>query len=158
MQVALIRLAGSASSFVLRLPLLLFLLLEAVVVYRINRHFFSGHMALLSAFFLLTCGDLSFYRPANGTEIDVFYSFVVYLQVLSIFWFFTRKKFFARYAASCFFGAIGFLTKDFPSTVFQGLTLIALCVYANSFRPLFRLQHWVGVMAFLITTGIYFVF
>lgn len=155
-QAAMIQLTGSASEAVLRLPSLLFYLLMAYFLYCVNRHFFPKRTAVLSAFFLLTCGDVYFYGLANGAEIDVFYSFLVYLQVISIFWFFTKKQFLSLFLWSYFFCAVGFLTKGFPSLVFQILTFAALGVFAKSIRPLFRWQHLAGLLLFLLLTGSFF--
>lgn len=153
---ACIWLTGSASETVLRLPSLLFYLLMAAVLYKVNCRFFPKSTALLTAFFLLTCCDLYAYGLANGAEIDVFYSFVVYLQALAIFWFFTKGKFLKLYLLSYFFCSLGFLTKGFPSLVFQGLTLIALCFFAKSSKPLFRWQHAAGLLLFAGLIGFYF--
>lgn len=149
-------LTGSASEFVLRLPSLLFYLLMAFFHYRITRHFFPKQIALLSAFFVLTCADVYTYALAYGTEIDIFYSFVVYIQSISMFWFYTRRQYLNLYLISYLFCAIGFLTKAFPSLVFQGLTLAALCVYARSAKLFFKWQHLAGLVLFLLITIVYF--
>ena len=60
------------------------------------------------------------------------------------------------FIASYFFCAIGFLTKAFPSVVFQGLSLLALIFYARSVRILFKWQHLLGIMVFLLLVGSYF--
>ena len=152
---AFIWLTGSASEFVLRLPSLIAYLAMAYIHYRVARHFFSSTVALLSSFFILTCGDVYFYGLANGAEIDIFYSLLVYVQAISIFWFFHNKKILALYVFSYLFCALGFLTKAFPSILFQGLTLLGLCVYARSVSVLFRWQHLVGLAVFAGCTALY---
>ena len=152
----LIYLTGSTSEFVLRLPSLLFLLLWAYFHYEVSRRFFSKKIALLSAFFMLTVPDLFFYGLANGAEIDIFYSFLVYLQVISIFWFYHFRNYWLLFAVSWFFCAAGFLTKGFPSLIFQVLTLGALCVYAKSIRIVFKPAHLAGIATFALVTGAYF--
>lgn len=149
-------LTGSDSEFVLRLPSLFFLLLWAFCHYRVCRKYFPGRLALLSMFFMLTSADLFFYELANGAEMDIFYSFIVYLQVVSIFWFYQEKNWWLLFLFSWFFCGIGFLTKGFPSLVFQGLTLVALSVSAKSIRLLFKPQHLAGIALFGILTGSYF--
>ena len=151
-----IYLTGSTSEFVLRLPSLLFLLLWAFVHYEVSRRFFSKKIALLSAFFMLTIPDLFFYGLANGAEIDIFYSFLVYLQVISMFWYYHYRKYWLLFIASWFFCALGFLTKGFPSLIYQGLTLVALCAYAKSIRIIFKPAHLAGIAVFAFVTGVYF--
>lgn len=153
---AFIWLTGSASEFVLRLPSLISYLLMALIQYRVARHFFSSEVAMLSAFFVLTCGDVYFYGLANGAEIDIFYGLLVYVQAISIFWFYQKKQLLPLYLVSYLFCAIGFLTKAFPSLLFQGLTLMALCFYARSAKVLFKWQHLAGLVLFVFCTGFYF--
>ena len=148
-------LSGSSSEFILRLPSLVFLLLWAFFHYRVCKKYFSPGIALLSGFFLLTAPDIFFYALTNGAEIDIFYSFIVYLQVISMFWFYENKKWAQLFIFSYLFCAIGFLTKGFPSLMFQGLTLLALCVYARSWRILIKPQHLAGLLVFLLLTGSY---
>jgi 4-amino-4-deoxy-L-arabinose transferase-like glycosyltransferase len=153
---AMIWLTGSASELVLRLPSLIFYLLLSFFHYKISSNFFPKHIALLSAFFLLTCADVYTYGLAYGAEIDIFYSLIVYLQAISIFWFYTKQQYLKLYLASYLFCAIGFLTKAFPSLLFQGLTLVALSVYAQTFKVLFRWQHLAGILVLIVPIGCYF--
>lgn len=148
-------LTGSTSEFVLRLPSVFFYTLTAAVHYQVAKQFFPKSIALLSAFFVLTCMDLYTYGLAYGGEIDIFYSFLVYVQAVSLFWFYQKRRYLNMYVASYIFCALGFLTKAFPSLVFQGLTLAALCVYAKSVRPVFKWQHLAGLVVFFGVTGLY---
>ncbi len=153
---AFMKLAGSDSAFMARLPSVFFLLLFAYSYYKISARYLQKEVALLSAFFMLTSADLYFYTVSNGAEIDIFYSFIVYLQAISIFWFAEKKKYLALFLSSWFFCALGFLTKGYPSLVFQGLTLAAICVQIKSFRFIFSLRHLAGILLFLLVTGAYF--
>lgn len=105
---------------------------------------------------LLTSGDIYFYGLGQGAEIDVFYSFIVYLQVIAIFHYYQQRQWLSLYVCSYLLCALGMLTKGFPSLVFEGLTLVALCIYARSIQPIFRWQHLAGVAAFLVLSGSYF--
>jgi 4-amino-4-deoxy-L-arabinose transferase-like glycosyltransferase len=154
--VGFMSLTGSESEFLLRLPSLLFLLVWGGCHYLVCRKWFSQKISLLSTFFLLTSADIFFYGLANGAEIDIFYSLVVYLQVVSIFWFYEQKKWWPLFLLSWLFCAIGFLTKGLPSIMFQGLTLVALGVYARSIKLLFKPQQFVGIAVFVVCAGSYF--
>jgi 4-amino-4-deoxy-L-arabinose transferase-like glycosyltransferase len=149
-------LTGSESEFVSRIPSLLFLLIWGFCHYLICRKWFSKKLSLLSTFLLLTSADIFFYGLANGAEIDIFYSLVVYFQIISMFWFYEQKKWWPLFLLSWLFCAIGFLTKGLPSIMFQGLTLVALCVHARSIKLLFKPQQFAGIALFVLCAGSYF--
>ncbi len=146
----------STKEWVVRLPSLVFFLLWAITHYHFTKKFISPSTALLSAIFLLTGGELYFYGLQNGGEMDIFYAFIVYLQVISLFYFFEKRNWLLLFIASYFFCAMGFLTKAFPSVLFQGLTLLSLIFYAKSVRILFKWQHLVGIIVFVLLVGTYF--
>jgi hypothetical protein len=147
---------GSASPFVLRLPSLIFYLFMAIVHYRFAKHFMPPVIAALSAVFIITCGDVYFYGLANGAEIDIFYGVLVYLQAICIFWFYEQRNYWLLFLTSYLFCAIGFLTKGFPSVLFQVLTLSALCVYARSVKVLLNGKHLLGLLLFVGVLAVYF--
>jgi hypothetical protein len=152
-------LTGSASAFVLRLPSLIFYLLMAIVHYQFAKRFFSRGIAALSAIFIITCGDVYFYGLANGAEIDIFYGFIVYLQAICIFWFYEQRNYLLLFLTSYLFCAIGFLTKGFPSILFQVLTLSALSVYARSLKVLLNWKHLFGLLVFIgVLAGYFFLY
>ncbi|HKO78841.1 MAG TPA: glycosyltransferase family 39 protein [Chitinophagaceae bacterium] len=153
---AFIRITGSDSEFLLRLPSFICLLIIGIFHYLISRRYLTKTVAALSVFFTLTSADLYFYTLSNGAEIDVFYSLIVYLQAVSMFWFYEKKKYILLFLASWALCATGFLTKGYPSLIFQGLTLIALSVHARSWKILFKPQHLAGIIFFLLLTGCYY--
>src|SRR5688572_22171280 len=146
---------GAREEWVVRLPSLIFLLLWAFFHYEFSKRFFPKNIAILSALFLLTDFDLFFYALGNGGEIDVFYSFIVYMQIMLLFYFNQQQKWLQLFLWSYIFCAIGFLTKGFPSVVFQGFTLIALCVFNRSVRVFFSWQHLIGLFVFCCLVGSY---
>lgn len=147
---------GSDSEFILRLPSFFSLLILGAIHFKVAGKFLPTQVALLSVFFTLTCTDLYFYTLSNGAEIDVFYSLIVYLQVVSIFWFWEKKNFTLLFLCSWACCAIGFLTKGYPSVVFQLLSMISLCVYNRHWKILANWQHLTGIMFFLVATGSYY--
>lgn len=151
-----IKLTGSGSEFILRLPSLIALLILGFCHYFASRRFLPKDIAALSALFMMTSADLYFYTLSNGAEIDVFYSLVVYLQVISIFWFYEKKRYSSLFIFSWALCAVGFLTKGYPSLVFQGLTILALCIYSRSIKLLFKPQHLFGILLFFLLTGFYY--
>ncbi len=151
-----ISITGSDSEFLLRLPSFICLLIIGIGHYLVAKKYIGKVAAVLSVFFTFTSGDLYFYTLSNGAEIDVFYSLVVYLQAISMFWFYERKKYIWLFFVSWSLCAIGFLTKGYPSLLFQGLTMIALAIYARSWKLIFKPQHLVGVCSFLLLAGGYY--
>ena len=147
--------SGTKTEWLVRLPSLIFLLLWAFFHYRFSRKFFPNNIAVFSALFLLTDFDLFFYALGTGGEIDIFYSFLVYLQVMFLFYFNSKQKWLELFLWSYVFCAIGFLTKGFPSVLFQGLTLLSLCAFNRSVRLLFRWQHLAGLLVFCFLVGGY---
>ena len=146
---------GTKTEWLVRLPSLIFLLTWAFFHYQFTKKFFPKSIAILSALFLLTDFDLFFYALSSGGEIDVFYSFLVYMQVMLLFYFNQQQKWLKLFVWSYIFCAIGFLTKGFPSIIFQGFTLVALCVFNRSFKILFRWQHLAGIFIFFFLAGSY---
>lgn len=146
---------NSSSEWVVRLPSLIFALIWGFVHYRLMNNFLPQKVAALSAVFLLTCGEIYFYGLQNGGEIDIFYAFIVYLQVITMFYFYEKGRGLPLFVFSYFLCAVGFLTKGFPSGAFQLLSLISLAVYAKSFRLLFKWQHLAGIIIFTLVVGGY---
>jgi 4-amino-4-deoxy-L-arabinose transferase-like glycosyltransferase len=148
-------LTGSTSEMAVRLPSLIFILIWGFCNYHIVKKLLPAEIAFLSSLFLVTSFDIYFWGLSNGGEIDIFYSFIVYLQVILIFYFNQRQRWLSLFVLSYLFCAIGFLTKGFPSLVFQVLTLAALCAFNKSFRQVFKWQHLAGIAAFTIIVGGY---
>jgi len=153
---AFIKITGSNSEFVLRLPSFICLLILGICHYLLARRYLTKTVAGLSVFFMLTSADLYFYTLSNGAEIDVFYSLVVYLQAASMFWFYEKKNYLLLFVVSWSLCAVGFLTKGYPSLVFQSLTTVALCIYARSWKIIFKPQQLAGIVSFLLLTGFYY--
>ncbi len=148
-------LTGSTAEWVVRLPSLLFILIWAAINFLVVRRYSNTQIAALSSVFLATGGEIFFYGLENGGEIDIFYGFIVYMQVVCIFHFHQQQKWLMLFLSSYFFCAVGFLTKGFPSIVFQGLTLTAWVVYAKRWKLLFHWAHLAGILIFSLIAGGY---
>ena len=149
-------LTGSEDETSVRLPSLISILLWGICIFQILKKLVPREVAALSSLFFLTSFDIFFWGLNNGGEIDIYYSFITYLQVMCMYYFNQRKSWASLYAASYLFCAIGFLTKGFPSVLFQVLTLLALCIFTRSVKILFRWQHLIGILIFLLVAGGYF--
>jgi hypothetical protein len=149
-------LTGSENEISVRLPSLITILLWCICMFQLLNKIVPRAVAGLSTLFFLTSFDIFFWGLNNGGEIDIFYSFITFLQVICIYYFNERKNWLALYTTAYLFCAIGFLTKGFPSVLFQILTLLALCLFNRSAKVLFRWQHLAGVLIFLLLAGGYF--
>lgn len=149
-------LTGSSNELAVRLASLLSILAWGIANYYFVRKLLSPYTAALSSLFLMTSLDLFFWGLSNGGEIDVFYSLIVYLQAMTLFYFNQDKRWTTMYLVSYALCALGFLTKGFPSLLFQGLTLAALCVYNRSVRVLFHWSHLAGAALLSLLVGAYF--
>jgi len=149
-------LTGSSDELAVRLASLLSILAWGLANYYFVRKLISPYTAVLSSLFLMTSLDLFFWGLSNGGEIDVFYSLIVYLQAMTLFYFNQDKRWTTMYLLSYALCAVGFLTKGSPSLLFQGLTLAALCVYNRSVRILFHWAHFVGIALLGVLVGSYF--
>lgn len=153
--VALFKVFNSHEDWVLRVPTVISFLLLAFVNFKIMRRKLGDKVAQLSSLFFLTSTDLLFYFSFQG-EIDMFYSLIVYLQIVSILWFFETKNYRALFLISYFLVSVGVLTKGLPSIAFQGITLLAFFIYYKRFKQLFNIWHFAGFGMFIFIVGGYF--
>jgi 4-amino-4-deoxy-L-arabinose transferase-like glycosyltransferase len=138
------------ADWVIRLPTVLSMLLIGLFNYRFWKPKIGKQASLWSSIFFVTSVNIYFYFSFQG-EIDMFYSLIIFLQVLSIFHYYERKAYWHLFLVSYLLTAIGFLTKGVPSIGFQGLTLIGMMLYYRQFKWFFSLQH---VVAGLLSVGI----
>src|SRR5258705_6898626 len=85
-------LTGSENEIPVRLPSLIAILLWSIINCQVLKKIVPREVAALSSLFLMTSLDIFFWGLNNGGEIDIFYSFIVYLQVISIFYFNLQKR------------------------------------------------------------------
>lgn len=150
------KLFGSFEEWVVRFPSLLAFLLTALLNFFIVKRFLKGEVALLSSLFFLSSADLLFYGTINAGEIDLFYSFLVYMQAMAVFWFFEKKQFGRLFLISYLLAAAGTLTKGPPSILFQGLTLLPWFLINREWRVLFSWKHFLAIALYVLVTGGYF--
>lgn len=131
------------------------LLITAIINYFFVRKYLSEQTAILSSLCYLLSGDIVFYLSMLG-EIDLFYTLLVYLQIIAIFHYYQQQRFAQLFFLSYLFMTIGLLTKGLPSIAFQGITLLTMAFYQRQYRWLFSLQHLAGIILFALLFGGYF--
>jgi 4-amino-4-deoxy-L-arabinose transferase-like glycosyltransferase len=145
-------------NWVVRLPTVLSLLIIGVVHHFYFRDKIGLQSSLWSAIFFVTSVNIYYYFSFQG-EIDMFYTLIIYLQVLSIIHFFHRKQYWQLFLWSYLLTALGFLTKGVPSIGFQGLTLIGMMTVFRKFRWFFSVPHLVsGVLAVFIMASYFLIY
>ena len=131
------------SDWVVRLPTVLSLFAICGVNFFVFKRKLGSKEALLSSLCFLTSADVLFYFSFQG-EIDMFYTLIVYLQVITIICYYERKDSVRLFLFSYLLMAIGLLTKGLPSVAFQGLTLLGIAFYDKKWKWWFHWSHVVG--------------
>ncbi|CAN5644975.1 hypothetical protein BH10BAC3_BH10BAC3_06600 [soil metagenome] len=149
-------LAGNKSEWAARLPGILSYFATGVVLYWFVKKYFSKEKAFLSALFFFTASDLLLFGTMISAEIDLFFAFIITLQIIFLYHFFYRQQWLMMFAVSYIFTALGVLTKGIPAILFQGISLVVICLYSRKFKLLFSWQHFAGILCFLLVAGSYF--
>jgi 4-amino-4-deoxy-L-arabinose transferase-like glycosyltransferase len=156
--VAFMQLFHSFDEWVVRLPGLLSHALLSVCLYFVSRKYLKEETALLATLFYFTSSEILFYGSVIAGQIDLFYTWLVFMQLYFLFDGIAQKKT-LPVLASYFFLAIGVLTKGVPSVAFQVLTLAVWLLLQRRNIDWFRAirDHLAGgLLAILFVAG-YFV-
>ncbi len=153
----LFRIFGYPYDWLVRLPSLLGFAFMGWIHYRVVREHISESVARWSVLFLFTALHFLFFATVISGEMDLFYSCLVYLQVISIFHYLEKgqvvKMMFISYALM----AVGLLTKGTPSLAFQAITLLVWLPVKGQWRLLFSWQHILGLCVASIVLFTYFI-
>ena len=134
---------GGASEFAARLPTVLCVLGFAATAFAFSRRYLPTYLAFVHAMTVVTCGRMLFWDSMLAL-IDVCFSWVVYTQIMVLFHFGRRGQWWWAFLLSYLLTATGFMLKNLPALVFQGLTVLALLGFTRSWRQFFRLPHLVS--------------
>lgn len=149
---AVFKLWGEPSILAQRLVSVFFCFSLAASVYLICKR--QWQAALAPLFFIVNARVL-FYDSFLGM-IDFPFSFVSFLQIYSIYYFYEKRNWTALFLVSYLLMCMGFLMKALPSVAFQGGSLLALAWFSGSLRLFFRKEHFYGVLLGLAILGIYY--
>jgi hypothetical protein len=132
------------------------LLAIALLHYHFVKREVNQRLAQWSTIFLLTGAHFLFFATVLSGELDLFYTFFVYAQVLSIYHFYQSRRWWTLFFVSYAFMSLGFLIKGLPSIAFQGLTLLGWAFAQKSWRWIFSWPHFFGALFSLLWIGSYF--
>ncbi len=149
------RLFGNYSSFALRFPMLVSLLVLGLMLFVIIRRYINQTVAWAAALMTLTNGRVLLYDSMLGL-IEITFSLVTYAAMMLVYYYDQKRNYWLLYLTTYVLTAIGFLLKGLPPLAFQGITLAGWFIYTRRPRLLFHPAHFVGIGLFLIITGSYY--
>lgn len=138
-----------------RLPTLLSIFGIALTNFFFFRKKIGNEVAALSSLFYVLSGHMLFYFSFQG-EIDIAYSFVVFLQIICILHYFKKRNWLPLFFLSYLLMTVGFMMKGLPSIAFQGLTLIGVFVWHKEYKKLFHAYNFLGLFLSLGLLSWYF--
>ncbi|MDC6365382.1 MULTISPECIES: glycosyltransferase family 39 protein [Flavobacteriaceae] len=152
---------GMDSEFAFRFPSALSMFLTGLVVYFMGKKHVNHSFGVIASFLYLISADLYFFF-SNTAEIDIFFSLLVLLSMLSIYHFYEQKKFTSLFLFAYFFCFLGFLTKGVVSFVFLAISLLVFFIQKKEFIKLFLPIHFLsmfcclgGIFLFFYIYGLY---
>lgn len=149
------KLFGNTSEWVVRMPSMISLVVLSLINYKIIIKFIDREVAILSSLFIVTSAEILFYGSLVSGEIDLFFTLVIYVHIMSIFLCLHKRKYLQLFLLSYFFTSVGFLTKGLPSIAFQGLSLITALIIYKQIRLLINWRHFAGLGIFILLAGGY---
>ncbi len=152
----LFNVTGNFSEFLIRLPAVIPLLLFAWSLFLVIKKQLSTRVALFTAIFFLTNARLLLYDSMLG-HIDILFSWLTWLGFMAIYHYGAKEKWLKLFVLTYLITAIGFLSKGLPSLAFQAISLLTYFIYRGKFWRLFAIQHFIGILIFVIIILIYFI-
>lgn len=146
---------GGPSEWAARFPSVLALLGYALTVFALFRQYIGTTRAALAALMLLTCGRIIFWESLLGL-IDIFFSWIVFVQLFVIFHFGQRRRWWLMFGSSYVLMSIAFLLKGLPAIAFQGITLVVWLAYSRQFWRLFSIPHIISGVGSVAILSIYY--
>lgn len=153
--IGFIKITGSTSEWVFRLPVLISLFLFALTIYSTQKRELGRKIAFLSAIALLTCGRILIYDSLKGL-IDISFSWLIYLMFWFIWRYSKEQKWDRMYLSVWLITLVAFMLKGLPALVFLGISLLSFALLEKSFRKLFMPSNFLGALIFILGVGAYF--
>ena len=150
------RLFGDYSSFALRFPMLVSLLLLGLTMFVVVRKYTNSTVAWVAALMTLTNGRVLLYDSMLGL-IEITFSLAIYAAMMLVYYYDRKRNYWLLYLTTYTLTALAFLLKGLPPVAFQALTLLGWFIYTRRVRLLFHPAHFVGIGVFLLITGSYYV-
>lgn len=149
------KLFGNYSSFALRFPMLVSLLLFGLTIGGFVRRYTNPTIALAASLMTLTTGRVLLYDSMLGL-IEITFAWITYSAMMLVYHFDQKRQYGWLYLSTYALTAVGFLLKGLPPIAFQGLTLVGWFLYTRQVKRLFHPAHLAGIALFLLITGSYY--
>lgn len=157
MLLGLMKITGSSSVWVIRIPMILSLLGFSLTIFYHFKKLFNRDLAFLAAAGLIVSARILFYDSMLGL-IDITFSWITFVGFMIVYNYHKRGNYWRLFLLTYLITAAGFLMKGLPSLVFQAGTLLAFFIYVKDFKRLFSIQHVAGIVLFFTLVGSYFYF
>ncbi len=146
---------GGFSEWAMRLPTVLSHLLMGASIYLFFRKYSTEIIARYTAFLWLVNGGLLFYFSTLA-EIDIFFSLLIFLGIISIYHFAQQEKWWALFPTVYSLAGFAFLCKGIPAFIFAAWSLFIFFLWKRKFKKLFHPAHFAGITIFGLLVGGYF--
>ncbi|HYG37783.1 MAG TPA: glycosyltransferase family 39 protein [Cytophagales bacterium] len=149
------KLFGNYSEFATRFFSVFSFVGMGLTLFWIGKKYVNKEFGIFACLLFLVSIDIYYYFSVLA-EIDIFYSLITLLSFFSLFHFYQNKQFGLLFSITYFLGALGTLTKGFPSMVFLAISLPVFFIYNRDFKKLFSPYHFLGIFIYLAIVGGYF--
>jgi 4-amino-4-deoxy-L-arabinose transferase-like glycosyltransferase len=143
-----VSLLGGFSEFAVRLPTVLSTIGIGVLAYWLGKKYVSKEFGQINGFLFILAGGILFYFSMLA-EIDLFYSLVTFASFVCLFHFYQTKQYWILFFSVYFLGALGTLTKGFPSPLFLAFSIGGYLLYKRDLKRLFSAPHILAALMYL---------
>ncbi|WP_146088689.1 ArnT family glycosyltransferase [Neolewinella xylanilytica] len=147
---------GEGSEWAARLPTVISLLGFGITTYLFSRRHFGSYLAAVHALTVITCGRMLFWDSMLAL-IDVCFSWLVYTQIMLLYYFGRRGRWWEAFGWTYLLTVATFLLKGLPAVVFQGLSIFAILGWTRSWKQLLRPAHLLTGLGCLGLLALYYV-
>lgn len=146
---------GGPSEWAARLPTVFALLGFAATTWHFSRRHFPDWLAGLHAFTVITCGRMLFWDSMLAL-IDVTFSWVIFTQIMLLYEYGRRGKWWQAFGWGYALTAVAFMLKGLPAIVFQGITVLTLLGWLRAWRQFFRAPHLLSGIGCVALLSLYY--
>ncbi len=146
---------GNYSEFAVRFPSVCSFLLIGALVFFMGKKYVGLSFGIYSSLLFLTSADILFNFSLLG-EIDLFYALITFGSFITLYSFYQSQQYYLLFLSTYFLGALGTLTKGFPSLVFLGISLLVFFLYNKDVNTLLSVPHFLGITLYISLIAGYF--
>lgn len=149
------KLFGNYSMFAFRLQVIVAVFIMGLLIYFFTKKYTNHLVAFFTALAYMTNGRLLIYESLYGF-IDPTFALAVYANMMLIFYFGEKKKYYSLFIFSYIACVTAFMMKGIPAIAFQGITLLTYFILKRDFERLFSKAHFIGIGIFILILAAYY--